>query len=443
MQIKLSDHFTYSRLLRFVLPSVVMMVVTSLYTVVDGFFVSNFAGKQAFAAVNLIWPFLQLVSAAGFMFGSGGSALVAFTLGTGDERKANEIFTMLMAVLAVIGVVVSVAGFVFMKEIAVMLGADENLMDDCVLYGRILICSNTLFMMQCAYLSFLPAAEKPQLGLGLSILSGVVNAVLDFLLVYVFPLGVWGAGLATAISQAVGGLVPTIYFLCRNGSRLRFVMTGLDLKALAKACGNGSSEMMTNLSGAVVSLLYNFQLLRLAAEDGVAAYGAIMYVSFVFTAFHFGYAIGCNPIVGYHYGAGNTEELKSLLKKSLVLTGTVSLCMTAMAELLAGPISRIYVGYDTGLCEMTIWGMKIFGISFLMNGFNIFASAFFTGLNNGAVSALISFLRTLVIQVIAVLVLPVYLGLDGVWLAIVAAEGVTLAVTAVLFAVNRRKYQYY
>lgn len=443
MQIKLSDHFTYGRLMRFVFPSIIMMVVTSLYTVIDGFFVSNFAGKQAFAAVNIIWPFLQLVGAAGFMFGSGGSALVAYTLGTGDEKKANQIFTMLMAVLAIVGAVISVAGFVFMPEIASMLGADQVLMEDCVLYGRILICSNTLFMMQCAYQSFLVTAEKPRLGLWLSVLAGLTNAVLDFMLVYVFPLGIWGAGMATAVSQVVGGLAPTIYFMRKNSSCLRFVKTRLDFRALFKACLNGSSEMMTNLSGAVVSLLYNLQLLKLAGQNGVAAYGAIMYVSFVFTAFHFGYAIGGNPVVGYHYGAGNEKELKSLLRKSLVLTGAAGFFMMLMAEVLAGPISRIYVGYDAELCAMTIRGMKIYGLSFLLNGFNIFASAFFTGLNNGMVSALISFLRTLVIQVAAVLILPLYLGLDGIWLSIVAAEGVTLGVTVILFVANRKTYHYY
>ena len=333
MEIKLSDHFTYRRLIQFVMPCVVMMVVTSLYTVIDGFFVSNYAGKMAFAAVNLIWPFLQLISAAGFMFGSGGSALTAFVLGTGDEKKANEIFTMLMMVLGVIGVVISAVGFVFMPQIAVILGADEYLIDDCVLYGRILICANPLFMMQNAYQSFLVTAERPRFGLGIAIMAGLINGLLDFFLVAVFPLGVWGAGLATALSQIAGGLLPTIYFMRKNKSRLRFVKTRMDFPALWKACGNGSSEMMTNLSGAVVSLLYNYQLLRLAAEDGVAAYGAIMYVSFVFTAFHFGYAIGCNPIVGYHYGAGNEAELKSVLRKSLFLTGTVGLGMTAAAEL--------------------------------------------------------------------------------------------------------------
>lgn len=443
MQIKLSDHFTYGRLLRFVFPSIIMMVVTSLYTVIDGFFVSNFAGKQAFAAVNIIWPFLQLVGAAGFMFGSGGSALVAYTLGTGDQKKANQIFTMLMAVLAVVGAAISVAGFVFMPQIAVALGADDRLLADCVLYGRILICSNTFFMMQCAYQSFLVTAEKPRLGLGLSILAGVTNGVLDFMLVYVFPLGIWGAGVATAISQIVGGLAPTVYFMRKNSSSLRFTKFFMDFGALAKSCLNGSSEMMTNLSGAVVSLLYNLQLLKIAGENGVAAYGAIMYVSFVFTAFHFGYAIGGNPVVGYHYGAGNQDELKSLLRKSLILTGGAGLLMAAMAILLAEPISRIYVGYDAGLCQMTIRGMKIYGISFLLIGFNIFASAFFTGLNNGLVSALISFLRTLVIQVAAVLILPVYLGLDGIWLSIVAAEGVTLVVTVILFVANRKRYHYY
>lgn len=440
--IGLANHFTYKKLIRFVLPCVIMMVITSLYTIVDGFFVSNFVGKNAFAALNLIWPFLMLLGGVSFMIGSGGSALIAYTLGEGNEDKANRIFTMLVYVLVVTGIILSAIGFVFMRPIAKFLGASEHMIDDCVLYGRILLCSNTFLILQNAYQSFLVTAEKPHLGLALSIIAGVTNMILDFLLVYVYSWGIWGAALATAFSQFLGGIIPSIYFSRKNSSRLKFVKTSLDLKALASACGNGSSEMMTNLSSSIVSLLYNYQLLALAAENGVAAYGAIMYIAFTFSALFFGYAIGSTPIFGFHCGAGNSDELKSLLKKSLRLTLFVGIAMTTLSALLAPVMGQIFVGYDRELYEMTVHGLRIYAFTFLLSGFNIFASAFFTGLNNGKVSALISFLRTLVFQVISIFALPAMLGLTGVWLASVVAEGVTLIVSAVLIVVNRHKYHY-
>ncbi len=440
--IGLANHFTYKKLIRFVLPCVIMMVITSLYTIVDGFFVSNFVGKNAFAALNLIWPFLMLLGGVSFMIGSGGSALIAYTLGEGNEDKANRIFTMLVYVLVVTGIILSAIGFVFMRPIAKFLGASEHMIDDCVLYGRILLCSNTFLILQNAYQSFLVTAEKPHLGLALSIIAGVTNMVLDFLLVYVYSWGIWGAALATAFSQFLGGIIPSIYFSRKNSSRLKFVKTSLDLKALASACGNGSSEMMTNLSSSIVSLLYNYQLLALAAENGVAAYGAIMYIAFTFSALFFGYAIGSTPIFGFHCGAGNSDELKSLLKKSLRLTLFVGIAMTTLSALLAPVMGQIFVGYDRELYEMTVHGLRIYAFTFLLSGFNIFTSAFFTGLNNGKVSALISFLRTLVFQVISIFALPAMLGLTGVWLASVVAEGVTLIVSAVLIVVNRHKYHY-
>lgn len=439
-RISLGEHFTYGKLVRFALPSVIMMIVTSLYTVVDGLFVSNFAGKNAFASLNLVWPYLQLISAAGFMVGSGGSALVALHLGEKRQERANQVFTMLIRFLVYLGIVIFVLSFIFMRQISVLLGANEVLIDDCVVYGRILAVSNVFMMLQAAYQSFLITAEKPKLGLGISILAGLANVVMDAVLVWILRWGIWGAALATAMSQVVGGMVPTIYFLRKNSSSLRLVKTRLDAKALWKACSNGASEMMTNLSGAVIGFLYNLQLLKVAGENGVAAYGAIMYISFVFQALYFGYAMSATSIVGYHFGAANRPELRNILKKSLILTGVTALVMTAMGEGLAGFIAKVYVGYDPVLCEMTTVGMQIYAVSYLLSGFNIFASAFFTGLNNGAVSALISFLRTLVIQVAAIYILPEFLGLGGIWMAAAAAEGVTLLVSMGMLVGNRKRY---
>ncbi len=441
-EINLSDHFTYGKLIRFVMPCILMMLVTSIYSIVDGFFVSNFAGKDAFAAVNLIMPVLMALGAFGFMIGTGGSALVAFVFGEGNRRRGQEIFTMLIIVVVAVGLVISVAGFIFMPWIAQFLGAREEILNDGVLYGRIIICAVIFFMLQNSYQSFLVTAEKAGLGLFISVFSGVMNMVLDYVFVYLLRLGVAGAAWATALSQMAGAVVPTVYFLRDNKSLLRFVKTKMDWSAFAKTCLNGSSEMMTNLSASLVGMLYNFQLLKLAGENGVAAYGVIMYVSFIFMAVFFGYSVGINPVVGYHFGAGNKEELKNLLRKSLTLTAAVGLVMTVAAELLALPFARLYVGYDPQLCSMTQTGMQYYALSFLICGFNIFASAFFTGLNNGLVSAMISFLRTLVIQVAAIFILPLFFDIDGVWMAIVAAEGLTLLVSGAFLLGNRKRYGY-
>lgn len=440
--INLGDHFTFKKLLRFVAPCISMMIVTSIYGIVDGFFVSNYAGKNAFAAVNLVMPVIMAMSAFGFMIGTGGSALVAFTFGEGKKQRGQEIFTMLIRLVILVGLTVSALGFLFMPLLVDALGASEMIRRDCILYGRISMCSLTCFMMQNSYQSFLVTAEKPTMGLIISISAGVLNMVLDFLFVYVFRLGVVGAATATACSEITGALVPTIYFFRKNNSCLRFVKTKFDGRAIVRACTNGLSEMLTNLSTSVVGMLYNIQLMRLAAENGIAAYGVIMYVSFIFMAIYFGYSVGINPVIGFHYGAGNKKELSNVLKKSLFLTAIAALTMCILAETFSQPFAAIFVGYDKFLCEMTTVAMRIYALSFLLNGFNIFTSAFFTGLNNGKISALISILRTLVIQVLAILLLPVFFGINGVWSAIVVAEGLTLIVSVSLLCKYRKKYGY-
>lgn len=442
MTVSLSDHFSYQKLLRFVAPSILMMIVTSIYSIVDGFFVSNFVGKNPFAALNLIFPVIMALAAFGFMIGTGGSALIAKTLGEGKKDEANGIFSMLVVVLAVGGAILSGTCILLLRPISYAVGATELTIDDCMLYGRVLLISLPFFMLQNSFQSFLATAEKPHFGLRVTVFAGLTNMVLDFLLVYVFPFGLLGAALATAFSQIVGALIPLVYFLRPNDLPLRLTRPRLDLRALGKACYNGSSEMVSNLSTSLVGVLYNIQLMAIAQENGVSAYGVIMYVSFIFMAFFFGYSIAVTPVVGYHYGAENHAELKSLLKKSLTITLISSLVMTVSSIALASPIARIFVGYDAELCKMTVNALRLYALSFLVCGFNIFGSAFFTGLNNGTASALISFLRTLVLQVAAVLLLPELLGIDGIWLAITAAEALTLLVTAALFLAGRRKYHY-
>ena len=442
MKIQLSDHFSYQKLLRFVLPSVVMMIFTSIYSVVDGLFVSNFVGKTPFAALNLIMPVLMIFGTLGFMIGTGGSAIVAKTLGEGEREKANQYFSMMIYLAIIGGVILSVLGFLFLRPIAALLGAEGAMQNDCVLYGRILSFSLTAFILQNVFQSFLVTAEKPQIGLLVTVGAGVTNIVLDFLMVVVLRWGLAGAAIATAVSQLVGGLVPLVYFLRKNDSLLRLTQTGLEMRVLGKACANGSSELMSNLSTSLVGILYNFQLMRIAGENGVAAYGVIMYVNFIFIAIFLGYSIGSAPIIGYHYGAANHEELKNLFRKSLILIGVSGAVLTVLAKVLAAPMSAIFVGYDRELFEMTCHAFQLYSLSFLCAGFNIFGSAFFTALNNGAVSAAISFLRTLVFQMAAVLILPVFLEVDGIWLAIAAAELLALLVTAGLLVKMKGRYHY-
>lgn len=442
MQIQLSEHFTYKKLLRFVLPSIVMMIFTSIYGVVDGLFVSNYVGKTAFAAVNLIMPFLMAISALGFMIGTGGSAIVAKTLGEGKKKQANEYFSMLVYLTLIGGIVLSALGILFSPLIARGLGADGALLTNCVLYARITLLSMPAFMLQNVFQSFFVTAEKPKLGLGVIVIAGVTNMVLDFLLVGVFQIGLAGAAFATVTSECIGGLFPILYFARKNSSLLKLGRTHFNGKIFLCACGNGSSELMTNLSSSIVNSLYNIQLMNLAGENGVAAFGTIMYVNFIFIAIFLGYSIGSAPLVSYHYGADNHDELKNLFQKSLRLIGIWGLMLFILAQLIARPLAAIFVGYDADLFSMTQNGFRIYCIAYLINGFNIYGSSFFTALNNGLISAAISFLRTLVFQLAAVLLLPVLLGINGIWSAVAVAELLTLGLTVTFFVRNRKKYHY-
>ena len=442
MKIQLSDSFDYKKLLRFTFPSIIMMVFTSIYGVVDGFFVSNFVGKTPFAAVNFIMPFLMILGTVGFMFGTGGSALIAITMGAGDKERAKRLFSLFIYVSAICGILIGALGIVVIRPVAAWLGAEGELLDNCVVYGRIILAVLPALILQYEFQSFFITAEKPKLGLAVTVAAGVANMVLDALFVGVLRWGLVGAAAATAISQSVGGIIPLIYFGRPNTSLLRLTRTKFDGRALLKACANGSSELMSNISMSVVGMLYNIQLMKYAGEDGVAAYGVLMYVNMIFLAAFIGYSVGVAPVIGYHYGAGNHGELKGLLKKSLVLIGIFSVGMVVLAEGLARPLALIFVGYDPELLDMTLRGFLVYSFSFLFAGLAIYGSSFFTALGNGLVSALISFLRTLVFQVAAVLIFPLIWGLDGIWFSIVAAELVAALVTVAFLVGKRKKYHY-
>ena len=443
MHIELSGHFSYKKLLRFTFPSMVMMVLTSIYGVVDGFFISNFIGAEPFAAVNIIMPFLMIFGAVGFMIGTGGSALVAYTLGVGNKKKANEIFSLLIYLLISAGLFFTLIGEIFLRPISQFLGADSAMLPYCVAYGRILMLALVPFMLQNVFQSFLVTAERPQLGLYTTLVSGVSNIVLDALFIAVFRWGVTGAAAATGISQVVGGIVPLTFFIFSRSSKLHLGKTHMDVRAIVKACTNGSSEFMTNVSMSVVNMLYNWQLMRRLGTNGVAAYGVIMYVNFIFLSIFIGYSMGSAPIVGYHYGAGNKDELKNLFHKSIRLILGMSVLLTVAAELLTRPLSMIFVSYDKELLEMTVFAFRVYSVSFLLSGMNIYASSFFTALNDGFTSAMISFCRTLIFEVVAVLLLPVIFGANGIWFAVLVAEAFALALSAYFLVRNRKKYSYF
>ncbi|MGN0317675.1 MAG: MATE family efflux transporter [Lachnospira sp.] len=442
MNIQLSDHFNYRKLLRFTLPSIIMMVFTSIYGVVDGFFVSNFVGKTPFTAVNFIMPFLMILGSFGFMFGTGGSALIAMSMGEGKIEKAKRLFSLIVYASLISGIVLAFFGIIFLRPLASALGAEGQLLADSVKYGRIIIMAIPAYILQYEFQCLFATAGKPTLGLYVTIAAGLTNMILDALFVAVFHWGLEGAAAATAISQCVGGVIPLIYFGRPNGSLLRLGKTKFDGQSLVKTCINGSSELMSNIAMSVVSMLYNVQLLKYAGEDGVAAYGVLMYVSMIFQAIYIGYSVGAAPVIGYLFGAGNHEELKGLFEKSLVLIGTFAVIMFSAAYIFARPLSVLFAGYDENLLSLTVRAFSIFSFSFLFSGFAIFGSSFFTALNNGLVSAAISFMRTLVFQIAAVLIFPIFWKVDGIWMSIVASEIMAVAVTLVFLRINQKKYKY-
>lgn len=443
MRIQLSDHFNYGKLLRFTLPTIVMMIFTSIYSVVDGFFISNFVGITPFAAINLIMPFTQILGCVGFMFGAGGSALVSAALGERKKEKANRIFSMLVYITAASGVVLSVLGIAFLEPVAAAMGADAALLPYCVTYGRILLLTLPAFMLQNVFQSFLVTAEKPVLGLCVTVGAGLTNMVLDALFIITFGWRLVGAAVATILAQCVGGIIPLVYFAGNKTGVLKLGKFRWDGRALLVSCTNGSSELVSNISMSVVSMLYNYQLMRFAGENGVAAYGAVMYVGFIFAAVFLGYSIGVAPVIGFHHGAQNQEELKGLFRRSNTLIAVSSVILASLDFALARVSARLFVGNDPAVLEMTVEAFRCFALSVLFSGFNIFGSAFFTALNNGMVSAAISFLRTLLFQIASVLILPAFFGLDGVWYSMFAAEVLAMLVTSAFYVAKRREYHYY
>ncbi len=442
MNIRLSDHFSYSKLIRFTLPTIAMMIFTSIYGIVDGVFVSNCVGSDAFAAVNLIMPVIMILGSTGFMVGTGGSAIVSKTLGEKKLEKASEYFSMLIYLCIVSGVILSAIGIIFIKPLAELLGATGDIANNCIIYGRTVFFMMTGLFLQNAFQSFLVVAEKPKLGLAVTLLAGFTNMFLDFLFVYVLRLGVFGAAVATGISQFVGAIIPVIYFASGRNNILHLKKCRFNKDIIIKTFINGSSEMVTNMSMSLVNMLYNMQLMKYIGTNGVVAYGIIMYTGFIFSGTYIGYSLGSAPVISYHYGAGNKKELKSLFKHSIILLVISSVIMTLLAEVLAKYLAEIFVSYDKQLLELTTTAIRIYSVSYLISELNIFASSFFTALNNGFVSAVISFLRMFLFQIIMILLLPVIIGINGIWIAVTAAESLALVVSVIFVIINRKKYGY-
>lgn len=441
-EIKLSDHFGYRKLMRFTMPSIVMLIFTSIYGVVDGLFVSNFVGKTSFAAVNLIMPVLMILGCVGFMFGTGGGALIAMSLGEGKKEKAGQIFSFIVVFSAICGIVLGLLGIIFIRPVAMMLGAEGKLLNDCILYGRIILAALPFYILQFEFQCLFATAGKPKLGLYVTVAAGVTNMALDALFVAGLRWGLAGAALATSISELVGGAIPVVYFMKKNTSLLRLTKFRFDIRILGKAASNGASEFMNNVSASLVSMLYNMQLMKYAGENGIAAYGVVMYVNFIFQAIFMGYSVGSAPIVGFNYGSGNKKELKSILGKGIRIIVVGAFAMFVLGQVLARPLAQVFVGYDKELFDITVAGFMIFSCSFLFSGFPILGSSFFTALSDGLTSALISFLRTLVFQVAAVLILPVFFKLTGVWMSVVVAEFLAMIATIIFLVAKKKKYGY-
>ncbi|ORX63819.1 mate-domain-containing protein [Anaeromyces robustus] len=444
MAIKLSEHFNYKKLLKFTFPTIIMMIFNSLYSIVDGIFISNFAGSDALAAVNIVWPIIMVFTGIGYMVGSGGSALVSKTLGEDKKEKANKYFSILIYFDILMGIIISIIGRFLLRPISVLIGAKDNVLEYGIIYGNILLFTITAFILQKTFQSFLVAAERPKFGLIITVMAGVTNMFLDFLLIFVFKLGIKGAAFATGISQCIGGLVPLIFFMYKdNGTHYHLIKTKLEIKPIWKACLNGLSEMMMLISLSIVNTLYNYQLLRMVGSGGIVAYGIIQYVCYVFECFFSGYSNGSAPIVSFHYGAKNIDELKNLFKRGLIIIFISSLILFGLAEITSSFLTKIFVGYDQELYDMSLTAVRIYSIIFLITGYNVYGSSIFTSLNNGIVSAIISVSRTIIFETTMIFILPIFFGLNGIWMAVSVAESITLIVTLILFLLNRKKYQYF
>lgn len=438
--INLKEHFDSRKIIKFTLPTIIMTLFTSIYGIVDGIFVSNIINSNAFASINLIMPFTLILGSIGFMFGTGGSALVSKILGENESKKAKEYFSVLIYSLIIIGVIISIISFIFMKPIATFLGAKDELLEMSMLYGKILMFSLPFLFLQNCFQSFMIVAERPKIGLVISLISGISNMILDYIFIYLFKFGIIGAGGATAISQFIGGIIPLVYFGRKNTTTLKLVKTKLLIKPIINTCYNGLSEMVSNISYSIVNILFNLQIMKYIGVNGIVAYGIINYVSFIFISVYLGFSTGAIPIISYHYGAKNKDEIKNLLKIGVRILFVVSIILTLIAEIFSKIFASIFVAYDTELLKLSTTAFRLFSVSYLISWFNLYVSSFFTALNDGRTSAVISFSRAFVGQIIMILVLPILFGINGLWLAATFSEIISLFISLIFLIKYKDKY---
>lgn len=442
MSYKISEHFNIKKIIIFTLPSIGMMLISSIYGVVDGFFVSNYIGSNAFAAVNIVWPFEMILGSFGLMIGAGGSALVSKTMGEQKYDLANRYFSMLIIFVIIFGMFISILGIIFNPYIIHLLDLDQETINNCNIYANVLFIFLIFFMLQNIFQSFNIVASKPEMGIITMILSGITNILLDYIFIVILNMGIFGAALATGLSQFAGAIVPFIFFINKNSTLLRIKFVKIDFKIILKTSYNGISEMLSSISFSLVSILYNIILLSYIGINGVNAYGVILYISYIFISIYFGYSMGISPIISYNYGAKNKKELNNIFNISLVLICSVSILLTFIGYIFAKQLSSIFVNYDKELLNLTTHALHINVFSFLFCGYNIFASSLFTALNNGTVSLILSFLRSLIIQVVCILTIPILFGSEGIWFAGVVSDIISLIISIIFIFKYRNKYGY-
>lgn len=438
----IAQEFNLISLLRFVAPTVVMLVFMSLYQMVDAVFVSKFVGENALSALNIVYPFPSIVIAVSIMLATGGSAIIARNMGEGKEKEAKENFSFIVLVGAVIGVAIATAGILFIEPLIYMLGATPSLYDYCYEYLFILVLSVPLSVFQMLFQSFFVTAGKPHLGLTLTVLGGVSNIVLDYVFIVLCGFGVSGAALATSIGYSIPGLFGLIYFAVSRKGTLYFVKPVFRWGVLFKCCINGSSEMVNNLAVAVTTFLFNVLMLKYEGEAGVAAITIVLYAQFLMTSAFMGFSSGIAPVVSFNYGSGNVRQLKKIFKISVWVIAVVSAAVFVIAETCSDVVIMVFTPAGSEVFGLTKYGFAIFSFSFLCTGMNIFASALFTAFSNGKISAILSFLRTFVFLTACLLFLPLFWGVDGIWLAVPVAEVMALFVSVYYLVRFKKVYQY-
>ena len=419
-----------------------MMLFTSMYGVVDGLYLSHFSGKEAFAAITLIIPLPLLIGAWAYMIGAGGSAVIAKAIASDRQKDANEYFSFLVLISVLGSILLAGIGEIFLEPCAKLLGANDEMLPFCMTYGRILIAAVPLYVLQNVFQSFLTVAEHPKIGLAINLVSAFLNMALNFVFIRITNEVVTAVALATVVSQFVGGITPFVFFVRSKSTTLRFGRPHMPMSLLGPVFANGVSEFVSEIFHPLASVMYNYKLMELTGLNGVAAYGVLMNVGFLFGSVFLGFAVGSAPLFTYKYEREDHDELHSLFIKSTISVVLMGFLLYGVACMIEGPFAAEFFGGDELLITMTEEAFALHSLSYMVMGLAVFASAFFTAIHDSRVSFLISFLRTLLFEVLAILLLPMLFDLNGVWAASLTSEVLTLLVTVGLLISKKEKYQY-